>query len=868
MGAPPIPPYGITYGQFVNNSWPTFALGYRFRCEIFLNAGSVNPAISNAQVSVVLNSANFASQFRLCQSTGADIIFADQTNTIQLGFERVTFDNSGSTNSEFIVDVSTLPAGTYATGIYMYYGNPIAVDQSASNLAFPGYRLVAHGADASTTSLMAGSGPFLGMTTLAKLGAAQPAVGVGVLGKAQDFGTNSYYATSTVDKFTLTNMPIQGSTWSTVMLPAFAANGSIPAQPAGNILYCVSRSSQANLAISAASNATPIRLTFTSNTIVTGTGVTITGVVGNTAANGTNYLKFISSTQADLYSDYACTVGVAGNGVYVSGGTGALNLTGCAEINPALGVSGAPIFKWNANDRLAATGLAALYSMATNGPETAYKLSNGNYLIADTDGGNYIYEINPTAKTAPVWVFNCGFNGPLATPLMIPMTAGAYDPNGTLTLCVCVTAYAHCDIYTRASLLAGGSPAPWKTFPLFAQTDGVDFRMINGVGKLLVSEWQYNNSTTNGANALYQVDFAAGTIDWTYNLPQHEKGTDTGPFQVKWVDNTHAVMATGTNRRTVTAATNASPINITLNSVPAWYVDGMPVTIFGVGTNTNANATYYIKNTVTGASGHFDLYLDAGLTSASTGNGTASLSSSSICVNATGSGNRLQTIRTTDQTITWSSRNLSGASSIVACGLTPDGTSVIANGAGLNSNLDAIQTADLAYGQSWPAITVASTVYPNGVPLTYAPIYSECPSSSSYLPGTQGGVMVAMNASNKVLFFAYDAAGTRHLLTSTSTLSSSAWHTVVATYDGSKMRVYIDGVLDATTVTASFSIGFPTSQPRLGSDYGSGDYWHGLLAEVWSIPGTAWSQNQVTWYNSVFNNLASVIGNPIDYRTG
>jgi hypothetical protein len=65
--------------------------------------------------------------------------------------------------------------------------------------------------------------------------------------------------------------------------------------------------------ITAASNATPIQITSANHGLSTGTRVTITGVTGNTAANGTWTVTVIDGNNFTLNSS-------VGNGAYVSGG--------------------------------------------------------------------------------------------------------------------------------------------------------------------------------------------------------------------------------------------------------------------------------------------------------------------------------------------------------------------------------------------------------------------------------------------------------------------------------------------------------------------------------------------------------------------
>jgi len=68
-------------------------------------------------------------------------------------------------------------------------------------------------------------------------------------------------------------------------------------------------------AITGASNATPIVVTSTAHGLANGDLITITGVVGNTAANGVWVVANVAANTFEL-------VGSVGNGAYTSGGTG------------------------------------------------------------------------------------------------------------------------------------------------------------------------------------------------------------------------------------------------------------------------------------------------------------------------------------------------------------------------------------------------------------------------------------------------------------------------------------------------------------------------------------------------------------------
>lgn len=75
--------------------------------------------------------------------------------------------------------------------------------------------------------------------------------------------------------------------------------------------------------VTGATNATPIVLTITGLSNVTDRdALDISGVGGNTNANGRRYIKNVGANQWELYSDPDLLTAIAGNGAYTSGGTG------------------------------------------------------------------------------------------------------------------------------------------------------------------------------------------------------------------------------------------------------------------------------------------------------------------------------------------------------------------------------------------------------------------------------------------------------------------------------------------------------------------------------------------------------------------
>lgn len=77
-----------------------------------------------------------------------------------------------------------------------------------------------------------------------------------------------------------------------------------------------------SFSLSGATNSSPIRITLSSLTnLRSGSLVRITGVGGNTNANGDYYLKQIGDKSYQLYTDANLSNPVSGNGAYTSGGT-------------------------------------------------------------------------------------------------------------------------------------------------------------------------------------------------------------------------------------------------------------------------------------------------------------------------------------------------------------------------------------------------------------------------------------------------------------------------------------------------------------------------------------------------------------------
>jgi hypothetical protein len=131
-------------------------------------------------------------------------------------------------------------------------------------------------------------------------------------------------------------MKVFGETAAGVVIPLqVAADGAMVlggsglpvsvtfSRPANTTAYHAKDVLGVNLAVSGATNASPIVMTTATHGLADGDYVTQASVGGNTNANGSFYVKVTgySPTTYALYSDKALTTPVAGNSNYTSGGT-------------------------------------------------------------------------------------------------------------------------------------------------------------------------------------------------------------------------------------------------------------------------------------------------------------------------------------------------------------------------------------------------------------------------------------------------------------------------------------------------------------------------------------------------------------------
>lgn len=153
---------------------------------------------------------------------------------------------------------------------------------------------------------------------------------------------------------------------------------------------------------------------------------------------------------------------------------------------------------------------------------------------------------------------------------------------------------------------------------------------------------------------------------------------------------------------------------------------------------------------------------------------------------------------------------------------------------------------------------------------------SSFPYITSFIGTEQSGHQAAVRfgdaslAANKAQFILY--FGSYHTkLDGNMTLDSDRWYHVAATYDGSSMKLYINGVLDASN---SQSGNFTSNSTfELGRNYGNGRILNGSMDEM-SVFNTALSQatirdwmcRRITSAHPNYNNLVGYW--PLDDATG
>lgn len=107
------------------------------------------------------------------------------------------------------------------------------------------------------------------------------------------------------------------------------------------------------------------------------------------------------------------------------------------------------------------------------------------------------------------------------------------------------------------------------------------------------------------------------------------------------------------------------------------------------------------------------------------------------------------------------------------------------------------------------------------------------------------GIDFYMSSGNKLVANFYGGAG---IATSTTSINTGAWVMCSITYDGTNIRVYVNGVLEATGANKAGSLSGTTR--IIGADGTPGNYWNGSLDEMGIWTRTLTGAEITSLYNS------------------
>lgn len=100
-----------------------------------------------------------------------------------------------------------------------------------------------------------------------------------------------------------------------------------------------------------------------------------------------------------------------------------------------------------------------------------------------------------------------------------------------------------------------------------------------------------------------------------------------------------------------------------------------------------------------------------------------------------------------------------------------------------------------------------------------------------YLGSTSGFYLDIESSTAKTVRFGIRSASTDYWINTTTQLSINNWYMVTGIYDGSKLKIYINGILEAEA-TISATINFNTHNVIIGGDNVSTLYFNGLIQNV------------------------------------
>lgn len=154
----------------------------------------------------------------------------------------------------------------------------------------------------------------------------------------------------------------------------------------------------------------------------------------------------------------------------------------------------------------------------------------------------------------------------------------------------------------------------------------------------------------------------------------------------------------------------------------------------------------------------------------------------------------------------------------------------INQGAGYNGSTSKITISDASVLKPATNFSINLWIYPTSFALNFIGLFDK------YVGSTSGYAIDIQSSANKLpRFLIYNGANTN--IIATTALAINTWYMITATYDGANAKIYVNGILEATTSTSG-SVVTGTDNPTIGGDGVSTNLFTGNIDEVgfWNKP--------------------------------
>lgn len=172
-------------------------------------------------------------------------------------------------------------------------------------------------------------------------------------------------------------------------------------------------------------------------------------------------------------------------------------------------------------------------------------------------------------------------------------------------------------------------------------------------------------------------------------------------------------------------------------------------------------------------------------------------------------------------------------------------------GAGFNGT-----TSKISLGTNISALKLTSNFTVSAWVKTSASGVNQFIFQTYYNTGFPAGFYFAISSANKLILLSGKKTGSTvnvdyAAATGVTSINDGKWHYVVGTWDGSALRVYVDGNLETSTSWANAPVYDTTSQQRIGNGNQSGtetNFFNGAIDEVAVFNRALTDQEIRRWY--------------------